>query len=77
MKHSIDMGRKQIPSKKAPSDYPQMAFRVSNQDKIRIQKTILKIQTLLNKTKDKDAPFVNKNDVILKALDIGFKKLSK
>lgn len=69
------MGRKQVENKKTPADYPQIAFRVSKEDKKRITDQITKIQQAMNKrSKDGDA-FLNKNDIFIMALDEGLKRL--
>lgn len=69
------MGRKQVENKKLPSEYPQMAFRVSKEDKKRISEKIGKIQAVMNKRRNDGEPFLNKNDIFIMALNEGLKKL--
>lgn len=69
------MGRKQIKDKKLPSAYPQMSFRLSEDDKKILNASISLVQKTLNKKRLKDEPFINKNDVIIKALTIGLKNI--
>lgn len=71
------MGRRPVPDKKTPSEYPQIAFRLSKADKDRISEEIEAVQTLLNKRRKDDDPFVNKNDVFMWAIDEGLKILKK
>ncbi len=73
------MGRRPIPKdeKKLPSEYPQFAFRVSKAKKKELSDLIETIQSSLNKRRSNDAPFVNKNDVIVEALELGLKALKK
>lgn len=69
------MGRKQVENKKTPADYPQIAFRVSKEDKKHITNQIDKIQQVMNKRRKDDDPFLNKNDIFIMALNEGLKKL--
>ena len=69
------MGRKQVENKKLPSEYPQIAFRVSKEDKRRVSEQIDKIQMAMNKRRNDGEPFLNKNDVFIMALNEGLKKL--
>lgn len=69
------MGRKQVENKKMPSEYPQIAFRVSKEDKKWISDQIERVQTVLNNKRKAGAPFLNKNDVFVMAIDEGLKKL--
>jgi hypothetical protein len=73
------MGRRPIPQKdrKLPTDYPQFIFRVTKENKKRLTATIEGIQGSLNRRRKNDDPFVNKNDVIIRALDIGLKELRR
>lgn len=68
------MGRRPVQDKKLPSDYPQFAFRVSKEDKERLGGLIEKVQEILNKRQPK-GPHINKNDVIVRALYEGLKRL--
>lgn len=71
------MGRRPVQNKKSPSEYPQIAFRLSKADKDRISDEIEAVQTLLNKRRKEGDPFVNKNDVFMWAIDEGLKTLRK
>jgi hypothetical protein len=71
------MGRRPIPNKKLPSEYPQMAFRVSEEEKLRLTNLIEDVQSLFNKRRKEGDPFFNKNDIIVRALDEGLKVLKK
>lgn len=71
------MGRRPVQNKKSPSEYPQIAFRLSKADKDRISDEIEAVQTLLNKRRKEDDPFVNKNDVFMWAIEEGLKVLKK
>ena len=68
------MGRRKVENKKAPGDYPTFAFRVSKEKKRELTKLIELAQSKLNaRRKNPAEPFVNKNDVIVKALLRGLK----
>lgn len=71
------MGRRPVPikDKKLPTDYPQMAFRLTIEDKKRLTSAIERIQNSLNAKRNDGAPYVNKNDVIIRALFEGLKKI--
>jgi len=71
------MGRRPVQNKKAPSEYPQMGFRVTKSDKDRLNSLIDEVQELLNRRRRDDEPFINKNDVIIRALDEGLKVIRK
>lgn len=71
------MGRRPVQDKKKPSEYPQIAFRLSVDDKERISSEIEAVQTLLNKRRGEGTPFVNKNDVFKWAIEEGLKVLKK
>lgn len=63
---------------KKPADYPQMIFRVNQDDKDRLYALIDKIVDLLNRDADKKGTHrVRKNDVIVDALSIGLTSLEK
>ena len=71
------MGRRPVKDKKMPNEYPQLAIRVSKENKKRLTAEIESVQDMLNhKRKDGD-PYVNKNDVVVWALDVGLKKLRR
>lgn len=61
--------------KKLPSDYPQFAFRISIEDKEKIQKLVDEIHKDINKGKDQFLKKIKKNDILVEALMLGLKKL--
>lgn len=69
------MGRKQVTNKKMPSEYPQLSFRVSIDDKKQLNELIDKVQVEINKKREDGSPFINKNDVIIQALYVGLKSI--
>jgi hypothetical protein len=73
----VHMGRRPVPTKdkKLPTDYPQMAFRVTVEDKKRLTSAIERVQDSLNARCKEGDPYVNKNDVIIRALFEGLKKI--
>ena len=71
------MGRRPVANKKIPGDYPQFAFRVSKIDKARLNTLISEAQSALNRQSKGEAPFINKNDVIVRALYAGLKTIKK
>ncbi|MCB0351388.1 MAG: hypothetical protein KDD38_09410 [Bdellovibrionales bacterium] len=71
------MGRRPVKDKKMPYEYPQFAFRVTKETKNRLNSTIGEIQESMNRSRDDGEPFVNKNDVIVRALDMGLKQLRR
>jgi|GEM_PF-5374644 hypothetical protein len=71
------MGRRPVQDKKTPSEYPQIAFRLSKGDKDRISDGIEEVQNLLNKRRKDGEPFVNKNDVFKWAIEEGLKSLRR
>lgn len=70
------MGRKPVKNKKVPSDYPQISFRVSKEDKIEINYEIERIQISLNKKRKADQRYINKNDIFLLAFKKGLKSFN-
>jgi phosphopantothenate synthetase len=71
------MGRRPVQNKKSPADYPQFAFRVTKGNKEHLNTKIEEIQKEMNRRRKEDDPFINKNDVILIALEKGLKLLAK
>lgn len=69
------MGRRPIKDKKMPNEYPQFAFRVTKDNKKRLASDIEAIQLALNRRRNEGDPYINKNDVIVRALNIGLKEL--
>lgn len=60
-----------------PSDYPQMAFRVSMEDKDSLSKLIDSVHISANKKIEDDEKRVKKNELIVEALFIGLQTLKK
>lgn len=71
------MGRKPVKNKKLPEDYPQFAFRISKADKEKILNQVDEVQRLLNTKRSVGSPFINKNDILKNAIEIGIKYLKK
>jgi hypothetical protein len=73
------MARRPIPpeDKKLPSEYPQFAFRVRQDKKDELTRLVESIQTARNKRRKEGDPFINKNDVIIEALEKGLRLLKK
>lgn len=73
------MGRRPIPKdeKKLPSEYPQFTFRVSKAKKDELAELVEAIQATRNKRRKEGDPFINKNDVIIEALEHGLKALKR
>ena len=63
--------------KKHPSDYPQMAFRVSEEDKKRLSDLIDSVHRLANKSVADDEKKTKKNELIVAALVTGLQSLKK
>lgn len=60
-----------------PTDYPQMAFRVSEEDKQRLGKLIDEVHHLANKNAAEDEKRTKKNELIGAALFAGLQSLKK
>lgn len=73
------MGRRPIPKdeKKRPSEYPQFTFRVSKAKKKELINLVETIQNARNQKRKEEKPYVNKNDVIIEALELGLAALKK
>jgi len=69
------MGRRPVENKKPPSAYPQFGFRVSKVDKKELTDLIEEVQGRMNRRRKDGDPWVNKNDVIVKALKEGLKRI--
>lgn len=65
------------PSKKLPTDYPQMAFRIKSEDKDALMNFINQIHDIANKSVEKNEKKVKKNEVIVDALWLGLIQLKK
>lgn len=75
MVYSACMGRRPVENKKPPSEYPQFSFRVSKADKARLTEIVEQIQDRMNRQRKEGEPWVNKNDVIIRALNEGLKRI--
>lgn len=64
----LDMPRSARPTRKKPSDYPQMAFRVSKEDKSRLEELIDEVHQMANKRLKPDHLKFKKNELIVDAL---------
>lgn len=73
------MGRRPVPDsqKKKPGDYPQLAFRLSKNDKARLLKAADDVAKSLNKARLDNDPYWTKGDVFVKALSLGLEQLKK
>lgn len=63
--------------KKSPADYPQMAFRVSDEDKEKLTDLIDDVHRLANKSAAEDEKKTKKNELIVAALFAGLQSLKK
>jgi hypothetical protein len=63
--------------KKSPADYPQMAFRVSEEDKQRLADLVDQVHRLANKGAADDDKKTKKNELIAAALFSGLQSLKK
>ena len=73
------MGRRPLPEhlKKHPSEYPQLAFRVSKKDKEKLLILASKITKAMNRQRKENDSYLTKGDVFVRALFIGFEQLRK
>lgn len=65
------------PAKKKPSDYPQMAFRISADDKFRLEKLIDEVHKLTNARLHEADYRIKKNELIVDALWNGLLNIKK
>jgi hypothetical protein len=64
--------------KKTPSDYPQLAFRLPNEEeRKRLDALISEIQDAHNANRKPGEKMIRRNDVVLAALEKGLKLLRK
>lgn len=63
--------------KKSPADYPQMAFRISDEDKKKLTDLIEEVHHLANKRTTEDEKKTKKNELIVVALFAGLQSLKK
>jgi hypothetical protein len=71
------MGRRPLSNKRKPADYPLFSFRTSTEIKDQMGIAVEQVQRKLNKHRNEGEPFINKNDVIVMALEIGLAALKK
>lgn len=73
------VGRRKIPDhlRKQPSEYPQLAFRLSREDKASFMRLATEVAKRLNKSAKDGEGHVTKGDVFVRALRIGFESLKK
>lgn len=67
----------QLKKKKVPADYPQMSFRISLEDKDRINQLSEEVLKASNKSLKLDDKVFRKNDVLVDALYLGLLTLKK
>lgn len=63
--------------RKKPSDYPQIAFRVSEEDKEIVSRLVDEAHVLLNKNLDEDSYKIKKNEIVVSALILGLMEIKK
>lgn len=71
------MVKNKRPNRKKPGDYPQMAFRVSAEDKIRLEELIGEVHELTNSHLQADQLRIKKNELIVDALWNGLLNIKK
>lgn len=62
---------------KRPSDYPQFAFRISEELKERLNELVEEVTELYNKQIPDGEYLYRKNDIIAEALEIGLIQMKK
>ena len=62
---------------KRPSDYPQFAFRISEELKERLNELVEEVTELYNKQITDGEYLYRKNDIIAEALEIGLMQMKK
>jgi hypothetical protein len=71
-KRSFDMN-----TKKHPGDYPQLAIRISAEDKDRIQGLVEDLLSTANKKRPANEKVFRKNDIFVDALYLGLLTMKK
>jgi hypothetical protein len=72
------MGRKPLGDRlKKPTDYPQFAFRISQEDMDTLRTTIEKIYVAENAKRGPEVKRVSRSQIIVKALKNGLSALKK
>lgn len=67
---------KKMNKKKQPNDYPQLIFRISEEEKELILKEVDRVCIELNKKRKENEKVIRKNHVIVEAIKLGLKKMS-
>ncbi len=62
---------------KRPSDYPQFAFRISDELKEKLNELVEEVTELYNKQISEGEYLYRKNDIIAEALEIGLMQMKK
>ena len=62
---------------KKPSDYPQFAFRISEELKKKLNLLVEEVTDLYNKQLEDGEYLYRKNDIIAEALEIGLMQMKK
>lgn len=52
--------------------YPVFAFRIPQKDKVWLDQELDRLKAIVNRDRAEDEKVINKNDVILEALKLGF-----
>ena len=63
--------------RKNPKDYPQFTFRVDSETKLNLTQNIEEVLDLYNKTLDPNGYKFRKNNIIVKALELGLEQMKK
>ena len=63
------------PLKKKPSDYPQFAFRINQETKAKLLTEVEAVQKLYDRGLAKNERSLNKNEILVMALEIGLQRL--
>jgi hypothetical protein len=73
------MGRRPTPEHlhKKSSEYPQLAFRLSQVNKAKLLRLADEAAAAINRARAADEPFVTKGDVFVRALYLGFELLKR
>jgi hypothetical protein len=64
-------------TRRKPSDYPQFAFRTTDEFKERINNLVEEVTELYNKQIPEGEYIYRKNDIIAEALEIGLMQMKK
>ena len=77
MDYKTHVGRRPIPEHKRrkPSDYPQLAFRLSEADKKELLRLADVAANEINRSRGDRGPYCTKGDAFVQALYIGLKRI--